>query len=170
MSTINIVERINGTIHRQYTANSGAQQELVISPERFLQFGAGEHTLEVTATNPAGSTTRTWVFERDPEQTGGIEIKLSTPLAADDRPNRIVLSVNRAIPIGAIFQVFVCNNAHDAEPIWEDCTNHVVNELIYNFQNNTRTATDWGVNVMVKVERNIAVGLCFVSSIVGGFD
>jgi hypothetical protein len=166
--TLTVTESINGVQLRQYTATSGAQQTFTVSQDRFRRLPNGANTLTVTAAHQRGaSATRTWTFSRNETQ---IQVQLESPLAADDMPSRIVVNVQRSIPPGASFQVLVCNNGNDASPAWEDCTNQVLNGLLYIFKNTTKTAAKWGVNIQVNVQRNGAVGDCWVSSIGGNFD
>ena len=169
--TITVTELLNGKQIRQYTATNGDPQTFTVSLENFLQLGSGTHTMKVVASDDMGETaTRTWTFTRDATQTSQIQIRLATPLAADDMPERILLSINRQIPSGATFEVLVCNNAWDTTPAWEDATAAVSAGKIYYFTNDEKTDSDWGVNIQVNVNRNSAVGDCNVSYIGGNFD
>jgi hypothetical protein len=169
--TITVIERLNGVQIRSYTATSGAAQSLTITPEMFAAIGSGTQTLTVTASDQFNATVvRTWTFTRDSAQTSQIQVQRNIPFLADAQPNRVLLSVQRSIPSGASFQVMVCNNGNDASPTWEDCTNSVLLGIAYTFTNTTKTAADWGVNVQVNVQRNSAVGACWIGTIGGNFD
>jgi hypothetical protein len=168
---ITVTERLNGVLMRQYVANSGDNQTLSVILEQFLTLGAGNHTLTVTASDQLGaSVVRTLTFSRDSSQLNQILVELQNPLSADDMPVRLLLSVLREISGGAAFLVEACNNAFDDTPAWEDVTSAVIGESIYVFANTTKTAAEWGVNIRISVQRNTAIGDCWVSFIGGNFD
>lgn len=85
-------------------------------------------------------------------------------------PERILLTINRAVPKDATLTVEVCNNGNDDDPAWEDATGSVTSGMLYRFTNTTKAADEWGVNVRVSVDRNGAEGECWISSIGGNFD
>jgi hypothetical protein len=78
--------------------------------------------------------------------------------------------VNRDIPAGGTFKVEACNNPYDVQPVWEDCTNAVISGLAHVFENTTNTATQFGLNIRVTVERGDALTACWVSGIGGNFE
>jgi hypothetical protein len=85
-------------------------------------------------------------------------------------PSRIMLVITRNIPSASTFKVEVCNNGYDASPAWEDATDAVMSGLVHVFANTAKTASNWGVQVKVTVERNGAIGACYVSAIGGNFE
>ena len=166
--TITVTEQLNGALIRQYIAESGAEQTLSVSADQFVRLGNERHTLTITATDQWGASyTRTKTFSRAETQ---IDVSLETPLEASDMPARIVVNVDRQIPEGATFQVLVCNNGYDTEPVWEDCTNRVIMGLLHHFTNTKKTAAEWGVNVRVLINRNSATEPCYILGIGGNFD
>ena len=173
---ITVEERLNGTLLRNpFIAQNGAAQTVEVNLERFLALGNGTHTLTITATDRHGSRDiRTITFSRTESQ---IEVLLAEPRSANEMPRRAVVTVNRQIAEDALFTVEICNNAYDPNPTWEDCTIAVENMGIHIFQNTANSfqtddepAGKWGVNIRVKVNRNGAVGACWISSIGGAFD
>ena len=52
---------------------------------------------------------------------------------------------------GATIKVEACNNAFDDEPTWEDITAQVMINRHYNFTNEDKTATNWGVNIRFEI-------------------
>jgi len=168
---ITVTESLNGMLLRQFQATSGAAQQMTVTQDWFSRLGSGTHALTVTASDQFGaSATRTWTFTRDPAQTSQIRVSLASPLAADDMPTRILVSVGRTIPQGATFQVEVCNNGNDPSPAWEDCTSSVLLGAVYAFASASKAHANWGVNVRVSVVRGGADGLCYISSIGGNFE
>lgn len=80
------------------------------------------------------------------------------------------MSVNREIPAGGEFKVEVCNNPFDASPVWEDCTNAVIQGVAHVFTNKTNTSAQCGLNIRVTVARGDALTSCWVSGIGGSFE
>ena len=166
-AAVTVTETINGTILRQYTATSGAQQSFTVDEDTFRPLANGTYTLTITASDQYEAVTRTWTFTRDETQ---INISLKTPILSNEKPERIKLVVKRRIPQGVTFQTHVCNNAYDDEPTWEDATESVLKGSIHNFSNGAKTATEWGVNVQIDIDRNEAEGDCYVTAITGNYD
>ena len=82
------------------------------------------------------------------------------------------MSVVKNIPTEAIFKVEACNNGFDEaeDIIWEDITTDVVRGEPYDFQNESKNAFQWGVNIRVTVKRNGAEGACYITEIGGNFE
>ena len=97
-------------------------------------------------------------------------ITLAEPLEAESQPTRCNINVNRDIPAGGTFKVEACNNPYDVQPVWEDCTNAVISGLAHVFENTVNTATQFGLNIRVTVERGNALTACWVSGIGGNFE
>ena len=84
-----------------------------------------------------------------------------------------ILSVNNTcfiVPAGGTFKVEVTNNPFDASPVWEDCTNAVVQGVAHVFTNKINTAAQYGMNIRVTVQRGDALTACWVSGIGGNFE
>jgi hypothetical protein len=167
-AVITVVENIDSTQKRSYTAGSGEEQTFNVTDDDFIRLGNGSHTLQIVASDQYGAAaTRTYTFSRSESQ---IEITLAAPLTVAAQPERIAMSISRQIPDGATLQALVCNNGNDESPVWEDATASITAGLIYYFTNTVKTAENWGVNVQVSVQRNSAVGDCYIASIGGNFD
>ena len=78
--------------------------------------------------------------------------------------------LTRDIPAGGTFKVEVTNNPFDASPVWEDCTNAVVQGVAHVFTNKINTAAQYGMNIRVTVQRGDALTACWVSGIGGNFE
>ena len=166
--TLTVIESLNGTQLRQFTTTNGATNTISVNQQTFLALGNGNHVLTITASDQLGnSDARRLTFSRN---ESNIEITLESPRPANDMPVRANVTVIRQIPEGALFSVEICNNAYDDSPTWEDCTQAVLDTEVYQFQNTTKTAIQWGVNIRVKANRNGATGPCWISSISSGFD
>lgn len=167
--TVNVVEKIDGkTIATKNAITLGATQTLSVAGNTFTALSNGAHTLTITATDNVGnSATRTLTFTKS---ISGFVIVLSEPLEADTQPTRCNVSVNREIPAGGEFKVEVCNNPFDASPVWEDCTNAVIQGVAHVFTNKTNTSAQCGLNIRVTVARGDALTSCWVSGIGGSFE
>ena len=166
--TLTVVERIDGKQKRSFTATSGSGNTFAVTAAEWTGLANGSHTLTITATdNYGGTATRTFTFSKSVTE---IEFTLSTPLPADAAVSKAIMNVARQIPVGAEFSVEVCNNAFDASPAWEDVTNAVVSGNKFFLENATKTATNWGFNIRVRVKRKSATGECYISGMGGNFE
>ena len=167
--TVNVVEKIDGkTIATKNAITLGATQTLSVSGNTFTALTNAKHTITITATDSAGnSAVRTLTFTKS---IAGFVITLSAPLEANSQPTRANVKVTRDIPAGGTFKVEVTNNPFDASPVWEDCTNAVVQGVAHVFTNKINTAAQYGMNIRVTVQRGDALTACWVSGIGGNFE
>jgi len=104
------------------------------------------HTIKIEASDGKGQSTRTYTFikNRNPEPYMDYIIK---PVQTDDMATVIV--VGQAAGAGQDFQVkvYVCNNAFDENPMWEDMSDQYYQGLSYSFLNTNKTADKWGISV-----------------------
>lgn len=166
---VNVVEKIDGkTIATKNAITLGATQTLSASGNTFTALTNAQHTITITATDSAGnSAIRTLTFTKS---ISGFIITLATPLEAEAQPTRANVKVTRDIPAGGTFKVEVTNNPLDASPVWEDCTNAVVQGVAHVFENKINTAAQYGMNIRVTVQRGDALTACWVSGIGGNFE
>ena len=168
--TVTVVEALNGSTLRTYTATLGVEVGFAITGTTWLRLPNGTHTFTITATDIYNfKTVRTYTFTKN---VTSFSIQPSSPMqpTSDTMPVRMAISVNRTIPTGAELLVEVCNNANDANPTWEDATDSVTGNLVHIFENDTKTADTWAVSFRVTVNRNGASGACYVTGIEGGFE
>lgn len=167
--TVNVVEKIDGkTIATKNAITLGATQTLSVAGNTFTALTNAQHTITITATDSAGnSAVRTLTFTKS---IAGFVITLSAPLEANSQPTRANIKVTRDIPAGGTFKVEATNNPFDASPVWEDCTNAVVQGVAHVFANKINTAEQYGMNIRVTVQRGDALTACWVSGIGGNFE
>lgn len=164
---VEVVEALDGTPIRTYTAVLGTSYTCEILGVDWLKVLNGSHTLTITATdNKGASSTRNYTFTKNVTTMSIV----TDPMDSSSMPQRIVFTVSRVIPLGAIFKVEVCNNGNDASPTWEDATTFAEGTTAYTFTNAQKTANSWAVRVKVTVDRNGATGSCFISGIGGNFE
>lgn len=166
---VGVVVALDGTaIETINSVTLGATLTLSVAGNTFTALTNAKHTITITATDSAGnSAVRTLTFTKS---IAGFVITLSAPLEADSQPTRANVKVTRDIPAGGTFKVEVTNNPFDASPVWEDCTNAVVQGVAHVFTNKINTAAQYGMNIRVTVQRGDALTACWVSGIGGNFE
>ena len=147
---ITITERLNGKVLQTYTVNAGTSCTINIPNMSWLGCGNSTNTIEINARDTAGnSTNKSITFTRAIDR---IEV-ITNPIKTNKAVTKISLEVGWNTE-NASGQVFVCNNAYDASPTWENMTNSVGSNLVYNITNTTKTAAEWGVSVKVIVKKD----------------
>lgn len=166
--TVTVVEKVDETTLRSYTPTLGEENTMNVAGHDFTALSNGAHTITITATDTVGNkAVRTLTFTK---QISGFVITLAAPLEAQAQPTRANVVVTREIPAGATFKVEATNNPFDPSPVWEDCTNAVIQGVAHVFENTINTAVQFGMNIRVTVERGDAISACWVSSIGGNFE
>lgn len=153
---------------KSHTPTLGQSYNLTLAGNDFTSLTNAAHEITITATDSAGnSTVRTLTFTK---AINGFVIYLDPPLEAVQQPRRANVVVTRHIPAGGTFKVEASNNPFDPSPVWEDCTNAVVQGVAHVFENTENAALQFGLNVRVTVGRGTALSECWVSSIGGNFE
>jgi hypothetical protein len=157
---------IDGIKHSEFIPVLGQEYTYATPPEVWPVVPNGQHRLQIRVTDQferVANRTITYIKNVD-------TIKFSfPPLFTNDIPTSIKLSVIGIMPAGSDLTVKACNNAFDEEPAWEDITQNIIMETSYNFVNNAKTASDWGLSVSFQLERNNGIGPCFIKGLTGRF-
>lgn len=166
--TVSVTEALDGETLRTYDVTLGQQNTLTISADVYRRTLNGSHTLTITATDSVGaSTVRTETFTKNVTSCAFTQTAAFT---VDDMPTRCVVNIQGAFPEGSVLTVQICNNGNDASPTWETITQQALLGQKYFFQNETKTAANWGIKVQASLERGTADGDCYISSIGGVFQ
>jgi len=165
---LTVREYLDDNLHKEYTAPKSYGYDFQISKEEWREVINGEHTIKIVVEDSEGGTDEK-VFTFSKNETS-ILLELKTPLEADDMVTKAIININRTIPPDAKMTVYICNNAFDDNPTWQNVTHFVLRNAKILILNETKTADKWGVNIRVEVERNGATGDCFISSIGGVFE
>lgn len=163
---VTVTEYIDDVKIRSYVATLGASNSFAVTGNTWLKLTNGVHTLKITATDGFDTATRTITFTKSVTK---LTVQRSTPIEASTMPTRIVVTLVKNVPANADVKVEVCNNGFDTTPTWEEFENYATG-LAYGFNNKTKTAGKWGVNVRVTVDRNGGEGACYISEIGGNFE
>ncbi len=165
---VTVTEYIDNVKVRSYVATLGATNNLAVTGETWLKLTNGTHTLKITATDGFDETTRTFTFTKS---VTTLVVQRSTPIESTTEPKSIIISVVKVIPPEAIFKVEVCRNGFDTSPYWEDITSKVLSGKIHDFDTSkSKTASKWGINVRVTIDRNGGEGACYIKEIGGNFE
>lgn len=164
---VTVVEKLDDTQLRSYTATLGNTNTLTLTNDQWLKLLNGDHTLTITATDAKNeSSVRTLSFDK---AMHSVEFEQTVAMAADDMPTKALVNIQGSFPAGSTLQVWICNNGNDAAPTWEDITQKALTSQKHFFTNQTKTATNWGVKLKVKLLRGSAEGPCYIQSVGGNF-
>ena len=165
---VSVQEKLDNVVKRTYSVSLGSQNNFTISASDWRSVLNGNHTMAVTATDSQGaSSTRSMTLIKNVTSLG---FTLSSPMVADAMPDRCVINIQGNFPGGSTLKVEICNNGYDSSPTWEDITIQAQNGQKYFFTNKSKTASQWGVNLRVSLNRGSSSGPCYVSSIGGNFE
>lgn len=134
----------------------------------FLKLTLGKHTLKIVATDSNGLvSTRLVSFTRTATR---LIMQLKDPRDTDVMAKKVLVIPGWFVAPGATGKVEVCNNAYDSNPTWEDAT-VVTNEgRAFNFLNSSKTATKWGVNIRLTIEKGKSTVTSYITSIGGSVE
>ncbi len=152
---LSVSATLNG--HAIYSKNnvvSGTAENIQITKAIIDSYGVnGTNTIVVSVYDGSVSVSKSTTFTRS--QTD-LTVQGAAALSCDEMPEEIGIKLVADVPDGATMFVFCCNNGNDTNPIWEDCTQEVINGEMYTFTNKTKTATKWGVNIKVVIQKGTA--------------
>ena len=165
--SITVTEYLDNVAIRSYVATLGATNTFSVTGTTWLKLTNGTHTLKIVASDGFSEDIRTYTFTKN---VTSFVVERAEPMPSTTQPKSIIVTVVKNIPTEAIFKVEACNNGFDATPTWEDITADVIRGEIYDFTNTSKTASNWGVNIRVTVDRNGAEGACYITEIGGNFE
>lgn len=164
---VDVIESLDGVAIKSYTATLGQTNTLSLTGDQWLKLTNGQHTLTIKATDAKdASVVRTLTFTK---AVTSVEFVQTVAMTADAMPTKALVNIQGNFPAGCTLQVWICNNGNDASPTWEDITTKALNSQKHFFTNTTKTASDWGVKVKVKLLRGSATETCYIQSIGGNF-
>lgn len=165
--SVTVTEYIDNVKIRSYVATLGATNTFAVTGNTWLKLANGIHTLKITATDGIDETTRAFTFTKT---ANTLVVQRVTPLESATKPTRLVVTVVKSIPPEATFKVEACNNGFDTAPKWEDVTSSITSGQAHVFANTAKTASKWGVNIRVTINRNGGAGACYITEIGGNFE
>ena len=136
---VTVTEKLDNVVQRTFAPALGETQQFqAVLPANFQTILNGNHTITIEATD--GKAAAAPVNVTFSKAVHSASITLSTPLAADDMPTAIRLSITGDIPDDAVWTAEVCNNAYDASPTWENIKPAIQSGYNFVFSNKTKTA------------------------------
>lgn len=158
----------NKLLSKQVEAVDGKKYATVIEGMDMIKLEPGKHTFKIVAVDAQGSKSeRIITFSRDVQT---LIMMLKEPFATDVQSKRVLVAPGWDVAKGAECRVEVCNNGFDRNPTWEDATAMTELNKAYVFQNDRKTATKWGVNIRLMIERKAAKTNSYITGIGGAFE
>lgn len=158
----------NKLLSKQVKAVDGKKYATVIEGMDMIKLEPGKHVFKIVAVDAQGSKSeRIITFSRDVQT---LIMMLKEPFATDVQSKKVLVAPGWDVAKGAEHRVEVCNNGFDENPTWEDATAMVDLDKAYVFQNNRKTATKWGVNIRLMIERKAAKTNSYITGIGGAFE
>lgn len=166
---VTVTEKLDNVVQRTFAPALGETQQFqAVLPANFQTILNGNHTITIEATD--GKAAAAPVNVTFSKEVHSASITLSTPLAADDMPTAIRLSITGDIPDDAVWTAEVCNNAYDTSPTWENIKPAIQSGYNFVFSNKTKTAENWGINFRIEVTRGPSNTGGYIYAIEGGFQ
>lgn len=166
--SLTVEEYVDNSRTKQFSANSGSTYKFTLTSSAFKKLLNGNHSIKIVARDNQGGVAKK-VFNFSKNETK-ILFTLEQPLEADAMVTRATINLVGSIPKNALLKVEACNNGNDSNPTWEDCTDKVLKERKIFLLNKKKTASKWGFNVRVSVDRNGTEGDCYISLVRGNFE
>ena len=135
------------------------EQKYTFSKLDFAKIPAGEISIKIEATDANdGVSSKIVTFTKTINGCGYV-FKKDTAA----KVSQAIVSVSRKIDEKSTFKAYVCNNANDANPAWEEVTDMM--EKIYTIKNTTKTAAKWAFGLKVEVVRGKDAGDSYLNAI-----
>lgn len=163
---VTVTEIFNGAKKRDFRPELGAVNNFAVEGMEFQCLPNGQHNISISASDGRAACTHTLTFTKT---VTSAMITLETPLEADDQITACAIAVSGYIPQDAQFRVLVANNANDAEPKWENCTQLVKDGANYVFSNQL-AENGYAFNFKITVSRGESGEGGYITSVQGGFQ
>lgn len=137
----------------------GTEQTYKFGKLDFAKIPAGEISIKIEATDANGGVASRLITFKKTINGCGYVFKKDTSAKA----TQAIISVSRKIDEKSTFKAYVCNNANDANPTWEEVTDML--DKIYTLKNSNKTANGWAIGVKVEVVRGKDAGDSYLDAI-----
>ena len=133
------------TLHTAKNIEQGKRHTWKIPRLEFAQIPSGQQVIKIEAKDAHGGREVKLVnFSKTINGCGYILRRDTAEMA-----RQIIVSANAEVAEGSEIKLYVCNNARDSKPNWEE----VGDKLLYTVKNTTKTANKWAVGVKVEIKR-----------------
>lgn len=137
----------------------GSEQKYTFTKLDFAKIPAGDISIKIEVTDANGGASSKIVTFNKTINGCGYVFKKDTAKNA----TQAIVSVSRKIDEKSTFKVYVCNNANDTAPTWEEVTDML--EKIYTIKNTNKTASKWAFGLKVEVVRGKDAGDSYLNAI-----
>lgn len=137
----------------------GKEQTYTFSKLDFAKIPADEISIKIEATDANDGTSSKLVTFNKTINGCGYIFKKET----NAKVTQAIVSVSRKIDEKSTFKAYVCNNANDETPTWEEVTDMM--EKIYTIKNDKKTAAKWAFGLKVEVVRGKDAGDSYLNAI-----
>lgn len=158
----------NRLVVQDFKAEDNKEYTYELSGFDFLKLPFGKHALKIVATDSNGlSSARLVSFNRVAQK---LVMQLKEPRDTDVAAKKVLVIPGWFVAPGATSKVEVCNNAYDSNPTWEDATAVTGDGRAFNFLNSSKTATKWGVNIRLTIEKGTSTVYSYIATIGGSVE
>lgn len=147
-----VTEKINNEVIRSFTANLGQINSFTIEDNKWIELPKGSNIFKIEVTDSKGNkTVKSYTFNKVGDK---VEVMLKNPIQTSIAATKILITPKWNI-VGGTGEVWVCNNGFDANPTWENATSTLNLNRPFLFTNETKTNENWGINVKIKLSKNV---------------
>lgn len=155
-------------VERDVKVESGKSYKVEVKGLDFLKLKPGKHTLKIMATDKkSDKVVRLINFTRDPKR---LVVMSAKPIETDAAAKKFYFNPVWKVAVGAEGKIEICNNGFDENPTWEDATSTVKIGKTYNFTNQTKKASKWGIAVKMTINKNNATAISYIATAGGAFE
>lgn len=163
-----VTERVNGQDVRVIKDVPRNEKQTFDLKNAWGHVKVGENEISIVVMDGAGGTeTKTHKFRATGDE---FRFSLKEPVVTSLAADRIVVNGHTDIAPGATFNVMACNNGLDPNPTWEDVTKHFNEGSVHYFQNKTKVANDWAVDIEFRVSQGTSTRLSAISGFGFAFE
>lgn len=155
-------------LQKDIKVEAGKTYKVEIKGLDFLKLKPGKHTLKIMATDKKSDKVVKLInFTRDPKRLVVISAK---PIETDAAAKKFYFNPVWKVAVGAEGKIEICNNGFDTNPTWEDATSTVKVGKTFNFTNQTKKASKWGIAVKMTINKNNATAISYIATAGGAFE
>lgn len=155
-------------VERDVKVEAGKSYKVEVKGLDFLKLKHGKHTLKIMATDKkSDKVVRLINFTRDPKR---LVVMSAKPIETDAAAKKFYFNPVWKVAVGAEGKIEACNNGFDTNPAWEDVTSTVKAGKTFNFINQSKQASKWGIAVKLTIDKKNATAISWISTTGGAFE
>lgn len=155
-------------LERDVKVEAGKSYKVEVKGLDFLKLKPGKHTIKIMATDKkSDKVVRLINFTRDLKR---LVVMSAKPIETDAAAKKFYFNPVWKVAVGAEGKIEACNNGFDTNPTWEDVTSTVKAGKTFNFTNQSKQASKWGIAVKLTIEKKNATAISWISTTGGAFE